>query len=85
MKEFLKNNKKSAIIFACSVVVIIACAIVGSIVSEDTDEISLTEKKSAENVSAQSYITYNAGDLEGTESGAESAVSEEATTSEVAE
>ncbi len=68
MKEFFKNNKKTAIVFACSVVVIIVCAIVGNAVAKD-DEIRITfrDESSVGEVSGEAYETFNADELSSTE------------------
>ena len=46
MKEFFNNNKKSIITFLCAVVVIIACAVAGTLLNpedEDAGRIMITD------------------------------------------
>lgn len=64
MKEFIIHNKKSIIVFACAIVIIIACLITKEIVTASTDaEVLLRDGSSVGEVSAMEYDTHNANDL----------------------
>ena len=75
MKEFFKENKKSVIMFLSAVVVIIACAIVGSILNpedENAGRIGITDGETATDISAQEYEVVDGNALNFTSSEAES-------------
>ncbi|MBQ2816099.1 MAG: hypothetical protein IJE65_05495 [Clostridia bacterium] len=75
MKEFFKENKKSVIMFLSAVVVIIACAIVGSILNpedENAGRIGITDGETATDISAQEYEVVDGNALNFASSEAES-------------
>ena len=75
MKEFFKENKKSVIMFLSAVVVIIACAIVGSILNpedKNAGRIGITDGETATDISAQEYEVVDGNELNFAASEAES-------------
>ena len=75
MKEFFKENKKSVIMFIGAIVIIIACAIVGSILNpedENAGKIGITDGETATDISAQEYEVVDGNELNFAASEAES-------------
>ncbi len=72
MKEFISKNKKSVIVFLTSIVVIIACGIIGTQLNKK-DEIKITfhDNTSIGNVDAVSYQELDEAELSSTEAASE--------------
>ena len=72
MKEFISKNKKSVIVFLTSIVVIIACGIIGTqLTKKDEIKITFHDNTSIGNVDAVSYSEFDEAELTDTDAGSD--------------
>jgi flagellar basal body-associated protein FliL len=64
MGEFIKKNKKTCIVFVVALVIVIASAVVGKIMTSDSTDEDQASSVSTINVSGAEYDTYGAGEIQ---------------------